>query len=398
MTIADWPKARMGDVAPLVRRPIDLAANATYREIGIRSFGKGVFHKSPTTGLEIGSKRVFAIEPGDLLFNIVFAWEGAVAVASESERGMIGSHRFLTCVADRSQVDPLFLSYWFRRSEGRDKLLWASPGGAGRNRTLGIEKLAAIEIPLPPLHEQRRIVARIEAIAAKVEEARGLREHSVVEGKALMSAAVRVFERRWVNSYTTLGSAVLSYKNGLSRRPSGDEDGPIVLRLADVSEGVVDLRAPRRGALSEAELEAYSLTSSDLLVVRVNGSRSIVGRFIEIPACRDVLCFNDHLIRIRLDPSVFHPRFVAMMARGGNARTHIETTAITTAGQLTINQTMLSNTPMPAPPLEEQLRIVAELDALQANVDAVKALQAETAAEMDALMPAILDKAFKGEL
>ena len=53
---------------------------------------------------------------------------------------------------------------------------------------------------------------------------------------------------------------------------------------------------------------------------------------------------------------------------------------------------------IPVPPLAEQRRIVAELDALQAEVDALKRLQAETAAELDALLPAILDRAFKGEL
>jgi type I restriction enzyme S subunit len=53
---------------------------------------------------------------------------------------------------------------------------------------------------------------------------------------------------------------------------------------------------------------------------------------------------------------------------------------------------------IPLPPLAEQRRIVAELDALQAEVDALKRLQAETAAELDALLPALLDRAFKGEL
>jgi hypothetical protein len=84
----------MGEIAPLVRRPVQPLADKLYHEIGVRSFGKGIFHKAPTTGLEIGGKRVFSIEPGDLLFNIVFAWEGAVAVAAEAERWLIGSHWF----------------------------------------------------------------------------------------------------------------------------------------------------------------------------------------------------------------------------------------------------------------------------------------------------------------
>jgi type I restriction enzyme S subunit len=54
--------------------------------------------------------------------------------------------------------------------------------------------------------------------------------------------------------------------------------------------------------------------------------------------------------------------------------------------------------PIPAPTLPEQRRIVAELDALQAEAHALQRLQAETAAELDALLPSILDKAFKGEL
>ena len=53
---------------------------------------------------------------------------------------------------------------------------------------------------------------------------------------------------------------------------------------------------------------------------------------------------------------------------------------------------------MPVPPPSDQRRIVAELDALKAEVERLKALQVETAAELDALLPSILDRAFKGEL
>src|ERR1700721_57294 len=127
-----WPRRMMAEIAPLLRRSVHVKPDEEYREIGIRSFARGVFHKRPTTGLEIGEKRVFSIEPGDLLFNIVFAWEGAVAVASEAERGMIGSHRFLTCVVNGDLADARYLFWWFSRGEGREQLLRASPGGAGR--------------------------------------------------------------------------------------------------------------------------------------------------------------------------------------------------------------------------------------------------------------------------
>jgi type I restriction enzyme S subunit len=66
--------------------------------------------------------------------------------------------------------------------------------------------------------------------------------------------------------------------------------------------------------------------------------------------------------------------------------------------QVNISQSILRATPIAYPSLFEQRRIVAELDALQAEVDALKKLQTETTAELNALLPAILDKAFKGEL
>ena len=131
----------MGEIAPLVRRPIALKPGETYREIGIRSFAKGIFHKTPISGLELGEKRVFSIEPGDLVFNIVFAWEGAVAIATNAERGMIGSHRFLTCVVNKKLSDIQYLFWWFSHGEGREQLLRASPGGAGRVLRPGFETL-----------------------------------------------------------------------------------------------------------------------------------------------------------------------------------------------------------------------------------------------------------------
>jgi type I restriction enzyme S subunit len=67
-------------------------------------------------------------------------------------------------------------------------------------------------------------------------------------------------------------------------------------------------------------------------------------------------------------------------------------------GQANVNATTLKRLPLPLPSLHIQEALLAELSALQVKVDAVKALQAEAAAELDALLPAVLDKAFKGEL
>ena len=154
--IENAPLRPMRDVAPLVRREQSISIEDSYPELGIRSFGKGTFHKPSLSGGEVGGKRLYRIEPGDLLFSNVFAWEGAIAVARSEDLGRFGSHRFITCVADVKLTSADFLRYYFLSEEGLIKIQEASPGGAGRNRTLGLEKLMNIEVPVPSLGVQRR--------------------------------------------------------------------------------------------------------------------------------------------------------------------------------------------------------------------------------------------------
>jgi type I restriction enzyme, S subunit len=153
--IAGAPMVSMGDIAPLVRRPVVIDPDGSYPELGVRSFGKGTFRKPSLSGIEIGTKRLFEIHEGDLLFNIVFAWEGAVALASAADHGRVGSHRFLTCVPDPQRATSSFLLYYFLTPEGTQRLGAASPGGAGRNRTLGLKGLESIVVPAPSMDAQR---------------------------------------------------------------------------------------------------------------------------------------------------------------------------------------------------------------------------------------------------
>jgi len=160
------PMRPMAEVAPLVRREITIELEGSYRELGIRSFGKGTFHKPPLSGADVGTKRLFSIEPGDLLFSNVFAWEGAIAVVQPEDAGRFGSHRFITCRVNPEITSPEFLRHYFLTDAGLEKIGEASPGGAGRNRTLGLEKLMAIEVPIPSLATQRTF----DALQAKVTE------------------------------------------------------------------------------------------------------------------------------------------------------------------------------------------------------------------------------------
>lgn len=176
----------MSEVAPLIRRPVDIEHDELYRELGIRSFGNGTFHKSPTTGFELGSKRVFQIEPGDLLFSNVFAWEGAIAVAKSEDKGRIGSHRFITCVPKDGVATAHFLCFHFLTPQGLYDIGQASPGGAGRNRTLGLEKLAQIMVPVPDYEKQ----VWFDDLYARVDALKRLQAETAAELDALLPAVL----------------------------------------------------------------------------------------------------------------------------------------------------------------------------------------------------------------
>lgn len=178
------PLRPMAEVAPLVRRPVEIDLDAAYPELGVRSFGRGTFHKPELPGVEVGNKKLFRICAGDLVFNIVFAWEGAVAVAQPEDDGRVGSHRFLTCVPAPETATVEFLRFYFSTPEGLQKLGEASPGGAGRNRTLGLKKLESLQVPVPPIGRQHWF----DRLHTKAHEARTIRANTAQDVEALIPA------------------------------------------------------------------------------------------------------------------------------------------------------------------------------------------------------------------
>ena len=178
------PYRPMAEVAPLVRRPVEIEPEQNYPELGVRSFGRGTFHKPVLDGMAVGSKKLFRIRADDLLFNIVFAWEGAVAIAQPKDDGRVGSHRFLTCVPDSNTVTADCLRFYLLTPEGLSKLGDASPGGAGRNRTLGLKKLDAITAPVPSLGRQRWF----DRLQRQVHQVEALRESGRQDVAALLPA------------------------------------------------------------------------------------------------------------------------------------------------------------------------------------------------------------------
>lgn len=153
-----WHTQKVASLLSKASFAVSVDPEETYREIGIRSHGKGIFHKEPVFGKVIGDKRVFKVVQDALVLNIVFAWEQAVATTSEKEVGMIASHRFPMYVAKPNMCDVEYVKGFFLTKEGKRLLGVASPGGAGRNKTLGQKDFDNLEIALPvSVNEQTRI-------------------------------------------------------------------------------------------------------------------------------------------------------------------------------------------------------------------------------------------------
>ena len=168
--IANAPLRAMAEVAPLIRRDVAIDLEASYTELGVRSFYKGTFHRRTVAGSEFTWQKMFRVEEGDLIFSNIMAWEQAIALAKSEDQGCVGNHRMLTCVADRTKAVPGFLAYYFRTEEGFAKVYAASPGTAARNRTLVATNLEAIRVPVPPLPVQQsfdRLQAEVAALRAQ---------------------------------------------------------------------------------------------------------------------------------------------------------------------------------------------------------------------------------------
>lgn len=386
-----WPKVRLGDVLRPVARPLDAKPDETYREIGVRSHGKGVFHKVPVSGLELGDKRVFWMQPGDFVLNIVFAWEGAVAVLSEAEAGMIGSHRFPTFRADEPRLDSRFLLAYLKTHEGRALLGKVSPGGAGRNRTLSKPTFLNQLVPLPPLAQQRRVVAQIEELSAQIREARAVRQQASEETEALLlSASAGIFDPKPGWKIMEVGEFCEPPQYGYTESATGEAVGPRFLRITDIQNGIVDWKTVPYCRCPDPT--KYLLKPNDLVFARTGAT---TGKSFVIRDCPEAV-FASYLIRLRVRESV-SVDYLSGYFQSTSYWTQIAEGKEGT-GQPNLNGSKLAKLKVPIAPLPEQRRIVAELDALTAEVDELRRLQAETAAELDALLPALLDRAFHGEL
>ncbi len=165
---SEWKIKKFGELTERISNPVKVELDKMYQQIGIRSHGKGIFHKEFVDGKTLGNKRVFWVKENVLIVNIVFAWEQAVAKTTTNEIGMIASHRFPMYLPIKTQSDLDYLLCFFLTKRGKSLLELASPGGAGRNKTLGQKEFENLKFLIPEVAEQNKIALFLSAIESKL--------------------------------------------------------------------------------------------------------------------------------------------------------------------------------------------------------------------------------------
>ena len=199
-------------------------------------------------------------------------------------------------------------------------------------------------------------------------------------------------------SYLRLGWVIDEPKYGTSKKCDYNYEGMGVLRIPNVVLGTVDA-SDLKGAHFEAdEKRTYALRKGDILVIRSNGSRSIVGKCALISEAEEQYLYAGYLIRLRSNPAAVLPEYLATLLSSHLLRTQIEHKAKSTSGVNNINSTEIQSFVVPLCSLSEQEEVIKQLSE---HLSAINSAQLEITNQLlkvATLRQSVLKKAFSGQL
>lgn len=389
-----WPTKPLGDLCQLINgrafKPTDWGTEGL-RIVRIQNLND---HEKPFNFYSGEYRAAHFIDDGEILLS----WSGTPGTSFGCFRwlrgpGLLNQHIFRVLVND-SVIDGDFFIYAVNSK--LDEMIGQAHGGVGlRHITKG--KLEAIQLPVPSLNEQRRIVDRINESLSRVNEIERLRSEAVIEANAILPSMLNSAFVQLREEYDTaaIGEVAAETRYGTSSKCSSTPIGTPILRIPNVAGGFVNFGDLKYCSLPSRDLDRLVLQQGDLLFVRTNGSRDLVGRCAIFEDGRDeTFAFASYLIRVRLAEDRMRPHFLSFYLNSTQGRTELDKRRRTSAGQFNINSENLRSIEVPVPPLNVQDVVIEKLRAQQDSVLALRESLADVCSESSLLRESILRKAF----
>ncbi|QDO95282.1 hypothetical protein FNB79_15315 [Formosa sediminum] len=181
----EWKEKELGHYIKSTLRPIN-KPEQEFLALGLRSHGKGIFHKPNFNPNSIAMETLYEVKENDLVVNITFAWEQAIAIANKEDEGGLVSHRFPTFTFKEGVSDAVFFRYYVLQPRFKYLLNVISPGGAGRNRVMSKKDFPRIMVKIPSYKEQKAISGILNLIDSEIEQNEDFLKQLKSQKKGLM--------------------------------------------------------------------------------------------------------------------------------------------------------------------------------------------------------------------
>jgi type I restriction enzyme S subunit len=304
----------------------------------------------------------------------------------------------LKAITPRAGVDPQYL-YWMFVWLG-DEILRSCAKHGTTVASIELAKLQGMMVPIAPFDEQRSIVATLEEQLSDLDAA--------VAGLARAQANVLRFVDATIMSAVSprehwpmiplrdLGVIKGGVTKGQKRREGEVTRMVPYLRVANVQRGRLDLCEIKTIEATPREITELRLVAGDVLF-NEGGDRDKLGRGWVWAGELEECIHQNHVFRARLNREIVEPRFVSHFANSHGQRYFLDQGTQTT-NLASISLTKLGALPIPVPSLEEQQRVVAEIDERLAVAQRTAAELEIQRARAARLRQSILQRAFSGRL